>query len=534
MAAAESPKQLARISKDEPLDGMSMDRMRFHFSKLTGEDTDDTLKMLGRDQDSTPLLLHHTVVLANSIGQPTGQSLRSKPAPPSAVPSAAEPLSSSDADAVVSPLPLPPAAKVQKTSDTDFATQAAKEKVSTKRSPFGEVNLRDIDSRLRYLDELSATSDSVKRKCSIHTSLSNFLSQLPLKPTLHSCTPNDVRKFLVWRDNNGKTKVHKIACPFLGEKGKPRCACPLRLASGSVVNLVQKLASIFDDEGRGKDWLGCIGNPAKASIVKRYLKQVSEEQAKAQILPKQAKPFFLSKLKKLSAYSDNQFQRPDLSLKQYFVLVRDQAFFKLQFFAGDRLSDLARMPSQGVRYLPDNSGFAISHSFTKVIRRTDGKCNTFVIKRCEDKLVCPVLAIERYIQWARSFGANLSLGYLFRVVAESGRVLDKSVGYSAMYSRFVLYLTTLGIYEGETPPPPSLRAGCAITLKLSGAAESSEEAMKHVGWFSKNTCDYYTREASLEDAAETAQRLASVVPFADELESIFGRSSTFSQLPPAV
>lgn len=77
-------------------------------------------------------------------------------------------------------------------------------------------------------------------------------------------------------------------------KGNFDCGCPKRLASGTVKNLIHKLNNIFYEFGRGKIWdvLLSKGNPAATPMVKEYLKLIREEQAKARVLPKQAKPIF--------------------------------------------------------------------------------------------------------------------------------------------------------------------------------------------------------------------------------------------------
>jgi hypothetical protein len=46
-------------------------------------------------------------------------------------------------------------------------------------------------------------------------------------------------------------------------------------------------------------------------------------------------------------------------------------------------------------------------------------------------------------------------------------------------------LTTLGIYDGETPH--SFRAGCAITMALADSVENVEGVMNHIGWFSQES-----------------------------------------------
>lgn len=53
-----------------------------------------------------------------------------------------------------------------------------------------------------------------------------------------------------------------------------------------------------------------------------------------------------------------------------------------------------------------------------------------------------------------------------------------------------LYLKELGIDEGKTPH--SFRGGCAVTLAVSGFG-SAQGIMDHVGWFSQDSMDRYTR-----------------------------------------
>ncbi len=370
------------------------------------------------------------------------------------------------------------------------------------------VNKEAIRERIGYLEKKFGNSKAECRKDSLTRQLQDFLLALPSKPSLMSCSPVNVVEFLVWKDGFGKTKVHEFDCPFLGKGASDKCYCPSRLAVGTIKNLVSQLGTIFEKMGRASSWsLGTdAGNPAKAPQVSKYVSQVSLEQAQAHVLPKQAKPIFLDKLKSIAVYIDNQLSRPDLSKRERFVLLRDQAFFKLQFFAADRASDLSAIPSQEVKRLNDNSGFLFCHTLTKSIRGGCGKANKFVIKRCSDKVICPIEGLEKYVSEVAKHGVTLSLGYLFRLVSDSGRVLNKPVSFDTMYDRLLKYLVTLGVYEGETPH--SFRAGCAIMLGLSGAVKSEEEMMNHVGWFSESPGPYYSRVKAIKDASVVATRLS--------------------------
>lgn len=111
---------------------------------------------------------------------------------------------------------------------------------------------------------------------------------------ISSCTPNDLRRFLVWKDQCGKSQVNKYIVGFLGNKGTFDCGCQVRLASGTASLIINRLVNIFDEMGCGRSWnmaLG-LGNPAASSQVKDYLKIVQEEQARAHLVPNRRNPSF--------------------------------------------------------------------------------------------------------------------------------------------------------------------------------------------------------------------------------------------------
>jgi len=362
--------------------------------------------------------------------------------------------------------------------------------------------------------------------CSLQDTFFQFLQEYKC-PSLSLCKPDDIRKFLVWKDSFEKTIVHDIQCRYLGIKGMFGCSCPKRLASATVENIIQQLFGIFEANGFGRNWdiLSRSGNPASAPVIKEYLKLIKEEQANAHILPKQAKPIFLNKVKGICSFIDREIRSIGLSVREKYVLYKDQAWMKLQFFAGDRASDLSVTVAQEVKVLNDNTGLVFQHTFGKTLRGDKGKNNTFVIKRCEDLSVCPVKGLFDYVDFCKNCNVHLTTGYLFRIVSESGRVLDKSVNYSVMYERLRYYLTSLGLYEGETPH--SFRSGCTITMALSGSAENVDQAMRHVGWFGKTSAEYYGRMHTLVDAAVVASKLANSAAKSDDDETKFREKADY-------
>ncbi|CAC5396545.1 unnamed protein product [Mytilus coruscus] len=191
-------------------------------------------------------------------------------------------------------------------------------------------------------------------------------------------------------------KHHVISSFVLGFKGqKGIIEVPSKKGyildnRGTVENLISYLTDIFESVGRGRTWNAAlnVGNPAASEPVKAYLKAVQEEQARAHIVPKQAKPIFINKVRSIAVYISRELNRSDLTLREKFVLQRDQALLKLPL---------------------------LNHTFMK------------------------------------NHGISLKTGYLFRIITESDRVLENQVSYCSIYERFKGYLITLGIFEGETP-----------------------------------------------------------------------------------
>jgi len=238
------------------------------------------------------------------------------------------------------------------------------------------LDLAAIDDRLEALRKLKSDKPYQKQKSSLQHQLERFLHSLTSPKSLLSATPQDLTRFLVWKDKGGKTKIHLPQCKHVGVSGKAPCLSPTRLAAGTVDNLIGKLRSIFIEAGRGKAWndiLG-VGNPAAHHSVKQYLTLVRAEQAKARVGKKQAIPFFFGKLTKLCLYlRDSVFSKGTSTVHRY-LYARDLAFFCLDFCSGDRGSDLGRIFTKEIFCLPGGDGFLFRNTFGKTLRG-GGKTN---------------------------------------------------------------------------------------------------------------------------------------------------------------
>ena len=363
-----------------------------------------------------------------------------------------------------------------------------------------------IDRRLQQLALFDQATGYSKQKDSLQNELENFISSLPGCPTLATVTPRDICRFLVHKDKNGKTQVHRNGCPHLGKRGTHDCACPLRLSYKTVDSYIGKLRAIFHAIGRDGEWdrrLG-LGNPAADKSVKDYLRLVTAEQLQARITPKQATPFFVDKLAQLADHIDKSLQSSNISPTQRFILARDQAYFKAVFFSGDRPGDMGQVKVPEILRFPNDDGFLFNHVWGKTLR--DGDSNVFGIKRNPQTRICPVQGIEYYMTVAQYLRIDLTRGYLFRPTTPEGGILDAPFSSSAAEARLKGYLQEMESDNGETLH--GFRAGCAITLALSGAELS--EIMDHVGWTRRHTALHYLQLAKVLNPAGASTRLSAV------------------------
>ena len=368
------------------------------------------------------------------------------------------------------------------------------------------IDMEVIDDRLRQLALFDQATSYTKQKDSLQRELENFLSSLPGCLTMATVTPRDICRFLVYKDRNGKTQVHRNGCPHLGKKGTHDCACPLRLSYKTRDSYIGKLRAIFHAHGCDGEWdkrLG-LGNPAADRIVKDYLRLVTAEQLQARVTLKQATPFFVDKLSQLTAHIDRNLQSTAITPTQRFILARDQAYFKAVFFSRDRPGDMGQVKVPEILRFPNDDGFLFNHVWGKTLR--DGDSNVFGIRRNPQSRICPVQGIEQYMGVAQQLRIDLTRGYLFRPTTPQGGVLDAPFNSTTAEARLKVYLKEMGSDNGETLH--GFRAGCAITLALSGAELS--EIMDHVGWTRRHTALYYLQLAKVLNPAGASARLSAV------------------------
>lgn len=129
-------------------------------------------------------------------------------------------------------------------------------------------------------------------------------------------------------------------------------------------SLIGKLRAIYNKLGRFGH-----ANPVSHSLIKERLRFTKEEQGVWRSLRNRHSLFSL----RSSSYSSVTLgkkiaARTSLSFVSKYILVRDATFFVVDFFTGDRASDLGRLSCNQVFRLRDREELLIRLSLTKTVR----------------------------------------------------------------------------------------------------------------------------------------------------------------------
>ena len=204
-------------------------------------------------------------------------------------------------------------------------------------------------------------------------------------------------------------------------------------------------------------------------------------------MQRKAEPFFLQDLVFLSSEITKRMNIHVCSSTQLFVLTRDQAFFKVQFFGGDRAGDLGQMKTKEIPYFPEKKALLFNNTLTKSLR--DGTSNVFALKRHADPSVCPVTAVEVYISLCDLLKISIRQGFLFRPLNPSGEILLSRPRLRRGSRR--IYVRQIPAFANRNVTLHGLRSGCAISLAIAGA--KLDAIMDHVGWKSSSIARHYIK-----------------------------------------
>jgi integrase len=101
------------------------------------------------------------------------------------------------------------------------------------------------------------------------------------------------------------------------------------------------------------------GNPAAHFTVTQYLKSIKTEQAAARISPRQATPLFFDKFRLIILHLRSLLCNSTSSAIDKYIYARDLTFFTLEFYTGQRASDLGRLKTVDILQNPDGRSLLI-------------------------------------------------------------------------------------------------------------------------------------------------------------------------------
>ena len=194
-----------------------------------------------------------------------------------------------------------------------------------------------------------------------------------------------------------------------------------------------------------------------------------EEHAGKAIVPSQVVPLLFVKFSKLISFLRRSIEASDhLSVVDKYILVRFAAFFVVDFFTGDRASDLGRLLANQLLRLKDHKGFLLKFTLTKTFWG-DTSC-TFVLEPFTNNEVCPISWIEYYLSVYHFLSIELAGGYMFRTTDRRKVVSSRPFLISPVNNHLRKHLTGAKIDCGEAPH--SFRLGLSITLNMMGCSPS--------------------------------------------------------------
>jgi hypothetical protein len=288
---------------------------------------------------------------------------------------------------------------------------------------------------------------------------------------LQAC-PEDVVDFLVYRDlqGTGRQTVHLKGCVVRGKGAN--CDCPKkRMGSSAVQQVASKIRTRFSELGCAAPWsyITFSGNPGNSALVHRYTSAVKEEQGKAGCVPVTARQRamlpgrmqqFVSRMRDQAAF----LLATDTI--QYVELLRDLAWFMVQFRSYNRGGELAGMAVELTALGPNKSCLLLQCAITKTNR--GGATNEYCVAALPGDEECPVKAFCDYVEestellgwnWEEETGRPI-----FPQIQRDGSRSEKGVTAAAMSARYLRYLKAM------FPEEPQVAEGLTLHGLRSGAA----------------------------------------------------------------
>ena len=183
-------------------------------------------------------------------------------------------------------------------------------------------------------------------------------------------------------------------------------------------------------------------------------------------------------------------------------------FFVVDFFTGDRASDLGRLLASQAFKLKDREGYSLQFTLTKTLRKGPPR-SLASIPFCKSE-VCPVNWITYYLSVCDLLNVRLAPGFFFRASYRNKDVGSGPFVSLAVNNRLCGYLIAAKLFDGETPH--SFWVGLSNTLRLLGC--SQQDIAEYIGWQSGEMAEHYSQ---MFDTAASLSILEDILPGAVNL-----------------
>ena len=156
-----------------------------------------------------------------------------------------------------------------------------------------------------------------------------------------------------------------------------------------------------------------------------------------------------------------------------YILSRDLSFFCIDFFSGNRSSDLGRTKSKEVLLFPDSPGLLFNHTFGKTLR--GNSTHSFSVRSSSNSDICPVRNFMLYLNICRLISVDISQGcshwgHLVQTPQISSGFKDKN-SRALVFSR--VFCFSLNVRQSLAWCPSLLPAAMTIVAILASSRSFS-------------------------------------------------------------
>lgn len=111
------------------------------------------------------------------------------------------------------------------------------------------IDTNPLEFRWQELETTLASSKYNRKKNALEQEFVSFLNHLSPPKSLDSASLREIIYFLIWKDKDSKTQVHRDTCQNQGTSSKTpsSCGCPQHLAFKSVDSYIGQLRAILRD-----------------------------------------------------------------------------------------------------------------------------------------------------------------------------------------------------------------------------------------------------------------------------------------------